>query len=156
MSDFDHPASGLEVRIALYFFALFASGTDMGSVLTLLNGLGAASIASIQAKILCDGIHRYFQEWQAAGFFENIWVLGLEKYDELEGIGWKWQSVFSLLYRRILLELLGIPYCSYEAQLNEAAALCREQPLRLRAGSRNTRIRPSQRGRPAGDRPRTP
>ena len=52
MSDFDHPASGLEVRIALYFFALFTSGTDMGSVLTLLNGLGAASIASIQAKIL--------------------------------------------------------------------------------------------------------
>ena len=69
MSDFDHPASGLEVRIALYFFALFASGTDMGSVLTLLNGLGAASIASIQAKILCDGwtgnddaVQRFFQE----------------------------------------------------------------------------------------------
>lgn len=40
-----------------------------------------------------SSIHRYFQEWQAAGFFENIWVLGLEKYDELEGIGWKWQSV---------------------------------------------------------------
>ena len=69
MSDFDHPASGLEVRIALYFFALFTSGTDMGSVLTLLNGLGAASIASIQAKILCDGwtgnddaVQRFFQE----------------------------------------------------------------------------------------------
>lgn len=73
MSDFDHPASGLEVRIALYFFALFTSGTDMGSVLTLLNGLGAASIASIQAKILWmvltdgwtgndDAVQRFFQE----------------------------------------------------------------------------------------------
>lgn len=30
---------------------------------------------------------------QTAGFFEKIWVLGLEKYDELEGIGWEWQSV---------------------------------------------------------------
>lgn len=40
-----------------------------------------------------SSIHRYFQEWQAAGFFEKIWVLSLEKYDELEGIGWEWQSV---------------------------------------------------------------
>ena len=40
-----------------------------------------------------SSIHRYFQEWQGAGFFEKIWVLGLEKYDKLEGIGWEWQSV---------------------------------------------------------------
>lgn len=52
MSDFDHPASGLEVRIALYFFALLTFGTDMGSVLTLLNGLGTTGITSIQAKVL--------------------------------------------------------------------------------------------------------
>lgn len=52
MSDFDHPAPGLEVRIALYFFAFFASGTDMGSVLAFLNGLGTACITSIQTKIL--------------------------------------------------------------------------------------------------------
>lgn len=52
MSDFDHPASSPEFRIALYFFAFFTSGTDMGSVLTLFNGLGTACIAGIQAKIL--------------------------------------------------------------------------------------------------------
>ena len=40
-----------------------------------------------------SSIHRYFQEWGEAGFFEAIWALGLEKYDELEGIGWEWQSV---------------------------------------------------------------
>ena len=40
-----------------------------------------------------SSIHRYFQEWQAAGFFEEIWRAGLVEYDELEGIGWKWQSV---------------------------------------------------------------
>ena len=40
-----------------------------------------------------SSIHRYFQEWGEAGFFEKIWTLGLEKYDELEGIGWEWQSV---------------------------------------------------------------
>ena len=40
-----------------------------------------------------SSIHRYFQEWREAGFFEKIWAAGLERYDELEGIGWEWQSV---------------------------------------------------------------
>jgi len=26
-------------------------------------------------------------------FFETIWAKGLERYDELKGIGWEWQSV---------------------------------------------------------------
>jgi len=39
-----------------------------------------------------SSINRYFQEWQAAGFFEKLWELDLEEYDELEGVGWKWQS----------------------------------------------------------------
>ena len=40
-----------------------------------------------------SAVHRHFQEWGETGFFEKIWALGLEKYDELEGIGWEWQSV---------------------------------------------------------------
>ena len=40
-----------------------------------------------------SSIHQYFQEWAVAGFFEKIWAKGLETYDELEGIGWEWQSV---------------------------------------------------------------
>ena len=38
-------------------------------------------------------LHRTFQEWQATGFFEKLWAKGLEKYNELEGIGWGWQSL---------------------------------------------------------------
>ena len=38
-------------------------------------------------------VHKKFQEWQAAGFFEKIWSKGLKQYDELEGIGWEWQSL---------------------------------------------------------------
>ena len=38
-------------------------------------------------------VHRTFQKWLAAGFFEKIWAKGLEQYDELEGIGWEWQSL---------------------------------------------------------------
>lgn len=40
-----------------------------------------------------SSIHRYYQEWVAAGFFETIWAMGLTKYDELQGIGWEWQSL---------------------------------------------------------------
>jgi len=40
-----------------------------------------------------SSIHTCFQEWLKAGFFEKIWAKGLEKYDELEGVGWEWQSL---------------------------------------------------------------
>lgn len=50
--DFNYPASGFEVWVTLYFFALLTSGTDMGGILTCLNGLSTACIASIQAEIL--------------------------------------------------------------------------------------------------------
>lgn len=50
--DLDHPASDLEVRIALYFSALLTSGADMGSVLTTLNGWGQHS-----GKDSADGPH---------------------------------------------------------------------------------------------------
>ena len=38
-------------------------------------------------------MHRYFLEWEAAGFFEKLWRKGLAEYDELEGISWAWQSI---------------------------------------------------------------
>ena len=38
-------------------------------------------------------IHRYFLEWQRAGFFLKLWQAGLAEYDEMEGIAWKWQSI---------------------------------------------------------------
>ena len=38
-------------------------------------------------------LHRYFQEWEKAGFFQEILVAPLEKFDDLKGIGWEWQSV---------------------------------------------------------------
>ena len=39
-----------------------------------------------------SAIHRYFQEWTRAGFFEKLWQAGLSEYDEVKGIAWKWQS----------------------------------------------------------------
>ena len=55
-----------------------------------------------------SSIHRYFQEWEAAGFFERIWSKGLEQYDELEGIGWEWQSLDGCMVKAPLaLESVG-------------------------------------------------
>lgn len=39
-----------------------------------------------------SSVHRYFQEWCAAGVFKVIWRLDLTRFDELEGIGWVWQQ----------------------------------------------------------------
>ena len=52
VSDLNYPASGPEVRIALYFFSLLTSGTDMSSILTRLNELGASCTTCSQAEIL--------------------------------------------------------------------------------------------------------
>jgi putative transposase len=38
-------------------------------------------------------LHRYFQRWTRAGIFKRMWRAGLEEYDELKGIEWKWQAV---------------------------------------------------------------
>ena len=40
-----------------------------------------------------SNVHRYFQIWAAAGFFEAIWAASLYEYDELIGIEWEWLSL---------------------------------------------------------------
>jgi len=55
-----------------------------------------------------SSIHKYFQEWLAAGVFEAIWKAGLFKYDELEGIGWEWKSLDGCMVKAPLaLEEVG-------------------------------------------------
>ena len=38
-------------------------------------------------------VHDRFQEWEHAGFFEELWRAGLTEYDEMEGIEWEWQAI---------------------------------------------------------------
>lgn len=55
-----------------------------------------------------SSIHKYFQQWLEAGFFEAIWLEGLWAYDEMEGIGWEWQSVDgSMVKAPLALESVG-------------------------------------------------
>jgi putative transposase len=37
-----------------------------------------------------SSIHRYFRFWCEQGFFQALWIAGLEHYDELKGIDWTW------------------------------------------------------------------
>jgi transposase len=36
--------------------------------------------------------HLRFQEWIATGVFRAFWKAGLQKYDEVKGIAWEFQS----------------------------------------------------------------
>ena len=37
--------------------------------------------------------HDRFQEWVEAGVFLKLWYAGVEQFDELQGIDWKWLSM---------------------------------------------------------------
>ena len=37
--------------------------------------------------------HDRFQEWVEAGVFEKLWQAGVERFDELKGIDWKWLAL---------------------------------------------------------------
>jgi transposase len=39
-----------------------------------------------------SAIHACFLFWCEKGFFQALWVAGLEKYDEAKGIDWTWLS----------------------------------------------------------------
>src|ERR1051325_9177166 len=51
------------------------------------NALRATGICSSSSA------HRRFQEWTAAGVFEQLWALGLQEYDELRQIEWAYQAM---------------------------------------------------------------
>ena len=58
--------------------------------------------------------HRRFQEWVRNGVFQKLWLKLLERYDELRGIKWEWQSLDSLTVKaplggkpRVLIRRIG-------------------------------------------------
>lgn len=44
---------------------------------------------------ICSGstAHLRFQEWAEAGVFLKLWQAGLERYDEVKGLAWRWLSM---------------------------------------------------------------
>jgi putative transposase len=47
-------------------------------------------------------VHDRFQEWERAGFFEELWGAGLTEYDEREGIQWEWQTIDGVMTKASL------------------------------------------------------
>ena len=55
-----------------------------------------------------SNIHRYFQMWAESGFFEAIWAMALEEYDDLIGLDWEWQSADGCMTKaRLAQESVG-------------------------------------------------
>ena len=50
---------------------------------------------ALDATGICSGstAHLRFQEWAAAGVFWVLWRTGLERFDELKGLDWRWLSM---------------------------------------------------------------
>lgn len=50
---------------------------------------------ALDATGICkhSSTHRRFQEWTAAGVFEQFWLKGLLSYDQLEEIDWDWLAM---------------------------------------------------------------
>ena len=51
-----------------------------------------------------SSIHGYFLKWEKAGLFTQIWKKGLAEYEELEGIGWRWQSIDGTMHKAPLAQ----------------------------------------------------
>lgn len=50
---------------------------------------------ALDATFICPGstAHDRFQQWAELGVFENLWECGLEEYDEIKGLNWRWLSM---------------------------------------------------------------
>jgi putative transposase len=50
---------------------------------------------ALDATELCrhSTAHDRFQEWVAAGVFRQLWKAGVEQFDDLKGLDWRWLSM---------------------------------------------------------------
>ncbi len=51
-----------------------------------------------------SAVHQKFMSWSKAGFFADVWKMGLAEYDELEGIAWRWQSIDGSMFKAPLAQ----------------------------------------------------
>jgi transposase len=77
-------------------------------VYVLRNGLIWNALPKEKFGVCSSTVHRVFLEWCEAGFFLDLWRLGLAEYDEMEGIAWQWQSADGIMVKAPLaLEAVG-------------------------------------------------
>jgi transposase len=49
--------------------------------------------------------HRRFQEWVLSNIFQKLWVRLMKLYNDLRGIKWTWQSLYSISVKAPLGEM---------------------------------------------------
>jgi transposase len=80
-----HPRGGGKKRVAYR--------TVMNGILFVLKT--GCQWKALDATGICSGstAHARFQEWERAGVFLQFWKNGLQEYDDLRGLDWKWQTM---------------------------------------------------------------
>jgi transposase len=75
-----------------------------------------------------SAVHRYFQFWCKQGFFQALWVAGLEQYDEVKGINWTWLSADGCITKAPLaLETVGKKPTDRGKKRQQAPYACRRR-----------------------------
>lgn len=88
-----------------------------------------------------SAIHRYFLDWERAGFFEALWRAGLAEYDEMAGIVWRWQSVDGTLMKAPLAQEAVGPNPTNPGKKDQQAARPGGRPWRPALDRRDRRQR---------------
>jgi len=72
-----------------------------------------------------SSVHRYFRYWREKGFFQSLWVAGLERYDEIRGIQWDWLSADGCMTKAPLaLQSVGNNPTDRGKKRKQAASSC--------------------------------
>jgi hypothetical protein len=57
------------------------------------DGAAAVSFFFVLSGLVLSLRHFRTQEWTAAGVFVTLWARGLEEYDALRGLDWRWLAM---------------------------------------------------------------
>lgn len=73
-----------------------------------------------------SSVHEYFSQWAEAGFFYRLWEAGLLSYEQLEGLGWEWQSADGCMVKAPLArEAVGKNPTDRGKKRNQTQPCCR-------------------------------
>ena len=77
-----------------------------------------------------SAVHKRFLEWEATGFFEELWKAGLAEYDDMAGIAWRWQSIDGAMMKAPLAQEAVGPNPTDRGKKWEQTACPRGRPWR--------------------------
>jgi putative transposase len=96
---------------------------------------------ALDATGICSGsrAHARFQAWRKAGIFKAFWKKGLQRYDALKGLDWKWQSIDASMVKAPVAGTKKKRQKPYGSRQNWLQALPAHRGARSTAGHRARR-----------------